>query len=123
MWIRISAVGIAILLSVITFYFIEPPLRYGKSPKAKALTLLLFMVVLGIIVYSIKLGYLKSNNVLNISQNYKDHSDMRPFDMCAKTYVGWKNDRQDQTCALPLSKKMLILLYLEILMLITFMKG
>lgn len=104
LWIRISAVGIAILLSVITFYFIEPPLRYGKAPKAKALTLLVFVVVLGIIGYSIKRGYIKCNNVLNTSQSYNYHSDMRPFDLCAKTYVGWKNDRQDHECALPLSK-------------------
>ena len=45
-WIRLALVAISIILATLTFYFIEPPLRYGKAPKIKALSL--FAVLLGL---------------------------------------------------------------------------
>lgn len=60
---------------------------------------------LGEIGLLVSYGAITSKNVgSNIPQNFTYHSDRRPFDLCAKTYVGWKNDRQDHECALPLSK-------------------
>ena len=45
-YIRAICVVLAIFLSILTFYFIEPPLRYGKAPKLKAISL--FVVLLGL---------------------------------------------------------------------------
>lgn len=44
-WIKISAVLTAVFLSVLTYFYIEPPLRYGKYPKVKA-TVLIFTLFL-----------------------------------------------------------------------------
>lgn len=45
-WIRLTLVAISIILATLTFYFIEPPLRYGKAPKIKSVAL--FAVLLGL---------------------------------------------------------------------------
>lgn len=52
-WIRICAVLIAVILSVLTYFFIEPPLRYGKHPKIKAVLLFLVLLAIGICGYKV----------------------------------------------------------------------
>ena len=46
--IRIFAVILSIVLATITYYFIEPKLRYGKNGNKKALGLFLVMFAIGI---------------------------------------------------------------------------
>lgn len=46
-WIRLALVSISIILATLTFYFIEPPLRYGKGPKVKAVALFVVLITLG----------------------------------------------------------------------------
>lgn len=46
--IRISAVVLSIVLATLTYYFIEPKLRYGKNGNKKALGLFLVMLAIGV---------------------------------------------------------------------------
>lgn len=53
--IRVIALGIALVLSIITFLLIEPPLRFGKHSSLKAFTLLSVLCTIGL------LGFLLHN--------------------------------------------------------------
>lgn len=46
-WMKISAIFIAVILSIITYLIIEPPLRYGKHTLSKALSLLFILFCMG----------------------------------------------------------------------------
>lgn len=61
-WIRCSAIAIAFMLAVITYIFIEPPLRYGKYSKTKAITLFIAMLFVGFIGYRVMLTERSTNN-------------------------------------------------------------
>lgn len=52
-WIRCSAIVISFILAVITYIFIEPPLRYGKYSKTKAIALFIVMLFVGFIGYRV----------------------------------------------------------------------
>lgn len=52
-WIRCSAIVISFILAVITYIFIEPPLRYGKYSKTKASSLFIVMLFVGFIGYRV----------------------------------------------------------------------
>ena len=45
--IRVICVVASIILATLTFYFIEPPLRYGAAPKLKAISLFVVLLALG----------------------------------------------------------------------------
>lgn len=52
-WIRCSAIVIAFILAIITYIIIEPPLRYGKYSKTKAIALFIAMLFVGFIGYRV----------------------------------------------------------------------
>ena len=52
-WIRCAAIGIALVLAIITYIIIEPPLRYGKYSKTKAIALFMVMLFVGFIGYRV----------------------------------------------------------------------
>ena len=51
--VRAVAVILAIVLATATFYFIEPPLRYGRFPKVKAVGLFLTLLLVGFLGYRV----------------------------------------------------------------------
>ncbi|MCI7784360.1 MAG: hypothetical protein MR507_01520, partial [Succinivibrio sp.] len=57
-----ALVGISIILATLTFYFIEPPLRYGKAPRIKAVALFAVLLGLGAFGYLLCRGTIKSSN-------------------------------------------------------------
>lgn len=52
-WIRCAAIGIALVLAIITYIIIEPPLRYGNYSKTKAISLFMTMLFVGFIGYRV----------------------------------------------------------------------
>ncbi|WP_406030795.1 acyltransferase family protein [Succinivibrio sp.] len=52
-WIRCAAIGIALVLAIITYFIIEPPLRYGNYSKTKAISLFMTMLFVGFIGYRV----------------------------------------------------------------------
>ena len=56
-WIRVLCVLISIILAILTFYFVEPPLRYGRRPALKSVILSVLLLVIGIG------GYALTNNI------------------------------------------------------------
>lgn len=52
-WIRWSALGLAFALSVLTYWFVEPPLRYGKHSKLKAAGLFVALLAVGFLGYRV----------------------------------------------------------------------
>lgn len=114
-WIRICAVLIAVILSVLTYFFIEPPLRYGKNPKIKAVLLFLVLLTIGIcgyIVFSskgipsrfasikqlseeeliIKNRTSKYNNIFYLFDDYIDN--------CKEIFPHWNDTDPMTTCAM-----------------------
>ena len=81
-WIRASAVIVSIILATLTFYLIEPPLRYGKHSRIKAFSLFLSLLLIGIF------GYLQTNNYLNIRVHQKENNEQYSI----KTYMIWDKD-------------------------------
>lgn len=53
LWIRLSAITLAVICAVITYFFIENPLRYGKFVKIKALCLFLTLLLVGLSGYKV----------------------------------------------------------------------
>ena len=51
--VRIGCVVLAVIMSVVTYYFVEPRLRWGKHGGYKAAGLLSVMIVIGITGYSV----------------------------------------------------------------------
>lgn len=78
-WIRAVAVIVSIICATLTFYLIEPPLRYGKHSGLKAIILFLTLLVIGIF------GYLQTNNYLNMKVYSK--SDNEQYSI--RTYRIW----------------------------------
>lgn len=81
-WIRICAVLIAILLSVLTYFFIEPPLRYGKYPKIKTVSLFMFLLFIGSVGAFV---YLKNGFITRFGGN------QFPYEL--RTYLIWDKDK------------------------------
>lgn len=114
-WIRICAVLIAVILSVLTYFFIEPPLRYGKNPKIKAVLLFLVLLTIGICGYKVfsskgipsrfESNSKLSAEELSINQNRKKYGN--PFlvfdtyiDNCKEIFPNWNDADPAVTCAL-----------------------
>ena len=81
-WIRALAVIVSIILATLTFYLIEPPLRYGKHSRIKAFSLFLSLLLIGIF------GYLQTNNYLNIRVHQKENNEQYSI----RTYRIWDKD-------------------------------
>lgn len=99
-WIRICAVLIAVILSVLTYFFIEPPLRYGKYPKVKATGLFFTLFMIGGIGFTIfftdglKFNLnLKEREIFSQTSKYKMHRIWILYDQyidnCKETLSGW----------------------------------
>ena len=63
---RISLVIAAIILSYLTYKFIESPLRFGGNNKKKVIFLCLMMVTVGGVGYSVHNENIKNKNQMNI---------------------------------------------------------
>ena len=68
-WIRALAVIVSIILATLTFYLIEPPLRYGKHSRIKAYSLFLSLLLIGL------LGNLQTNYYLNIRVHQNENNE------------------------------------------------
>ena len=68
-WIRALAVIVSIILATLTFYLIEPPLRYGKHSRIKAFSLFLSLLLIGL------LGNLQTNYYLNIRVHQNENNE------------------------------------------------
>ena len=119
LWIRCVAIAIALILAVITYMIIEPPLRYGKHSKTKAFALFMTMLFVGFIGYRVmdtdgfKNRYpelLKINNSEEIEidnrtnkykNNYKHFSIYDEYiDNCKLKYSNWNDLDIWTTCAM-----------------------
>ncbi len=96
--IRILAVLLSIVLAILTYYFIEPKLRYGSNGNKKALGL--FIVMLGIGIYCIteyNYNYTKVFNKRLIQENstqYMNIDYQNPN--CIDKYPKW--DKRELQC-------------------------
>ncbi len=93
--IRITAVILSIVLAILTYYFIEPKLRYGKNGNKKALGLFLVMLAIG--VYGITeykynyTQYLNSRVKIISTKELEKHNKL-----CLTRYPEWAY--QDNYC-------------------------
>ena len=100
-WIRAIAVILSILLATGTYFFIEPPLRYGKHLKVKAVALLLVLTAIGTYGFTEhKYQYTqKINSNLQLSKE-KDRTFEAAYriqdNTCLSKYPNWKV--QDTGC-------------------------
>lgn len=100
-WIRAIAVILSILLATGTYFFIEPPLRYGKHLKVKAVALLLVLTAIGTYGFTeYKYQYTqKINTNLQLSKE-KDRTFEAAYriqdNTCLSKYPNWKV--QDTGC-------------------------
>lgn len=94
-WIRASAVIVSIILATLTFYLIEPPLRYGKHSGLKAIFLFLTLLVIGIF------GYLQANNYLNMKVYSKPNNEQYSI----RTYRIWNKDEFNERFRIPEDKE------------------
>ena len=93
---RIIAIIISIVLAIITYYFVEPRLRYGKHSKLKALSLLGVLSLLAVYGASdYKYSFTqKLNPLIQISNttSIEERQNVYGFrnDKCLAKYPGWK---------------------------------
>ena len=96
--IRITAVVLSIVLATLTYYFIEPKLRYGKNGNKKALGLFIVMFAIG--VYGItEYKYSYTQNLNSRLKNELSNVPEWPYwhnNLCLAKYPEWKN--QDCSC-------------------------
>jgi peptidoglycan/LPS O-acetylase OafA/YrhL len=90
-WVRAVLVVASIALSAATYYLVEKPIRFGKHLKAKTVTLILLMGVVGFVGYNAyqreglgfrEIGRLNVLNEESIRFNHADQLDQR----CAEQY-------------------------------------
>lgn len=102
-WIRAVCVAASLLLATFTFFFVEPPLRYGKHLKLKAI--LLFMVLLatggmGALIYQNN-GYVSRFDDREHAE--RDEKLQRLFDdstkRCQQLFPDWKKYSDGNQCA------------------------
>lgn len=96
-WIRVSAIFLSIFLSVITFTFIEPSLRYGAFAKTKAIALFVLLLGVGFIGYRIyALDGLPKRfpEMLTIDEDSKKFEEYmnKGYNECIQEYPEWGND-------------------------------
>ena len=94
--IRITAVILSIVFATLTYYFIEPKLRYGKNGNKKALGLFLVMLAIGI--YGIT--EYKYSYTYKIIPRFAKLDNVDPWpksnNACLNKYPKWAE--QDNTC-------------------------
>lgn len=64
--VRIGLVVVSIVLATLTFYFIEPPLRYGKGRKLKSIGLFTTLLLLGVVGFFIHKGEIAYKNKVTV---------------------------------------------------------
>ena len=101
--IRVICVVASIILATLTFYFIEPPLRYGVAPKLKALSLFLVLLAIGI------LGFVFTQKFSSTTYAYKNNvafmGTVKSLDLpkyernCQEVLPNWTiTNRNDNHC-------------------------
>lgn len=95
-YVRCIAILLAIVLAVITFLFIEPPLRYGSYPRVKALGLLFALLAVGFLGYRVMdTGGFKNRMIDKTEQEYIDKTVQERDELAANCqnnyYQEWKN--------------------------------
>ena len=72
-WIRVGGVVAAFILATLTYFLIERPIRFGKYLKAKTISLIVLMVLIGVAGYNIYsrdgLGFRNSIRSYDLSKN------------------------------------------------------
>ena len=113
-WIRLTLVAISIILATLTFYFIEPPLRYGKAPKIKSVALFAVLLGLGAFGYTcyhhegyrFRYEHQLTDEEKEIQEKTKKYkSDFGIFDdyidNCTSVFPNWNYDVKSRVvCAL-----------------------
>jgi len=92
--VRIGCVVLAVVMSAVTYYFVEPRLRWGRFGGYKAAGLLSMMVIIGVTGYSIEKhnGYTARMN--DPEQLVRDAINKRMDDdnqRCLKEIPDWRN--------------------------------
>lgn len=111
-WIRLTADLIAVIMAILTYLFIEPPLRYGKHSRIKAGILFITLVCVGIIgnriyhsdglsfrfpnqpVYTapeVSINKYKTNQMFSMDDKYIDN--------CKAVFQHWNDLDTPTTCA------------------------
>ncbi|SFS92202.1 Peptidoglycan/LPS O-acetylase OafA/YrhL, contains acyltransferase and SGNH-hydrolase domains [Succinivibrio dextrinosolvens] len=111
-WVRLTAVIIAIILSVLTFLYIEPRLRYGKHSKKKAGWLFVTLACIGLIgiriYYSDGFKFRFPNLTVYTApevsiEKYKTNqafsTDDKYIDNCKAVIPHWNDNDPPTTCA------------------------
>ncbi|MGN1280784.1 MAG: acyltransferase family protein [Succinivibrio sp.] len=112
-WIRVVAVVLSVVLSVLTYLVIEPPLRYGTNSKKKALGLFIVLIAVGLgggwiysdegvksrfkdlqFLYDPELSYEKygANRIFSIDDKFIDN--------CNAVFPHWNDQDSATTCAM-----------------------
>lgn len=117
-WIRCAAIGIALVLAIITYIIIEPPLRYGNYSKTKAISLFMTMLFVGFIGYRVMDTDGFKNRFPKLStttqeeneidkktekykNNYKNFSICDEYiDNCKIEFSNWTTFNSASTCAM-----------------------
>ena len=116
-WIRCAAIGIALVLAIITYFIIEPPLRYGNYSKTKAISLFMTMLFVGFIGYRVmdtdgfKNRFPKlersleeiqiDSKTIKYKNNYKYYSVYDEYiDNCKLEFSNWNDLDVWTTCAM-----------------------
>lgn len=102
-YVRILAICIAVALSIITYLFIEPPLRYGKYSKIKASALLIILIVLGAIGNFINfekgIPSRYHHNIDDIKKIQNLHKLIdKSAERCKKTLIEYHKYTDDKEC-------------------------
>lgn len=113
-WIRVTAIFISVLCAIGTFYYIEPPLRYGAYSKAKALCLFFTLLSVGAVgynIYNVK-GYenrfkheisSELSSIISNTNKYHQEKNFYVFDQfidnCKKVFPYWAAPTHSTQCA------------------------
>lgn len=113
--IRASAIGLSVICSILTYYYVEPRLRYGKYPEIKAVGLLTALLLLGYLGYrvyalngiekrfpeDVLYKEIKENSVKygNYHRKYHYYYD-KYIDNCKISYPNWFAVEPNLGCAM-----------------------
>mgnify|MGYP006365982509 FL=1 len=101
--VRIGCVVLAVVMSAVTYYFIEPRLRWGRYGGYKAAGLLSVMVIIGVTGYSIERHDGYTARINDPEQPAKDASKKQLDDYnkaCLKEIPDWNRVSPDLVCRL-----------------------
>lgn len=99
--VRIGCVVLAVIMSAVTYYFVEPRLRWGRYGVYKAAGLLSVMVVIGVAGYSIERhdGYTSrmddpERDVIDAINKHLEQDNQR----CLQAIPDWNRLSDENTC-------------------------